>query len=437
MKKLIPILIALLLIGGRSNNNTNSIINNLLTNDELISNTTDVISNKKASAITNLNKVEKVEGNGETWPKEIQDLIDKVLINDKESDTIPNLFIDADCYSGEYYENSNDKIEKSTSIICENSTSFSLLECLKIMKESIIPLQEAKFIIDDSKFAQKAILYASRKIKLNESIIIKMNLKEIDNENSTNNHFYGFEIMFSYLKPLATNGWHCTYKAEWPTDDIIELVGKDIPHPDIDYTNISFYGGFNTLKLINNDSETNYLECYFISLIGTEDSTINSYIQQLETAYWKASYFEGGGYGFNMLNQITIEFFYLDQSGYRGLSLIIYVNNPSYVFTKSESWPEVANYLPAYTQENTTLSYYFAHIENEQIGIVVSGVLNNADELYAKQLTSEGWLITKEIDNDTNKEYYLASRESYGKYKFYISSYPEAGISLYIQSINY
>lgn len=393
------------------------------------------------------NKVERVKGNGESYPEAVQTLIDKAIVNDKDPESVPVKFINAEYYSAEYYEadeTTGSQISKITSITCENSTSFSATESNEIMTSYTAALEEAGFEIDKSDFAKYGVYSATRKIKLNEYFVIEYGLKELSYDETTYESFNAFVLYYAYIKSLATNGWSGVDITEWPTEDITELTGTDIPHPDLNYNTISLFGGFNTLVITDEDTGKNsYLDCYVLLLTGSVKTDEDAYIQQLEDAYWQVATYEGegnGGYGFNMLSQVVVEFFYMTQTGYEGLCLFIYVNNPSYVFTKSEAWPEIASYLPAYTQEGATLSYYYVSVRQSLFQtmelIAVGGVAENADELYATQLTAAGWSVETETDTD-GLEYYYAINNSYGECIFYMGTYPDAGITLFIQSSAY
>lgn len=392
----------------------------------------------------NPNKVERVAGNGTSWPEEVQALINKALANDKDPESIPVQFVNAEYYTAEYYETSDAQIGKTTSVLCENSTSFSIAESNQIMTTYATSLEDAGFEIDKSDFSKYGVYYASRKIKGNEYFVIDFGLSEISYNEETYESFYGFILYFGYIKPLATNGWSGTDLYEWPSDEIAELAGNDIPHPSVNYANVSMFGGYNTLVVTNQDNTTSYLDCYVLWLLNTESSLENSYKEQLSNAYWQVNTYEGdsGSFAFNMLSQVVIEFFYMSQSGFgNGLCLFIYINNPLYVFTKSADWPSVVHYLPEYVEENATLSYYYVSISAGLFQtmelLAVGGVAENADELYAAQLTAAGWSVGTEIDQETKEEYYLAIHQSYGECMFYMGTYPDAGITLFIQAAAY
>jgi len=391
----------------------------------------------------NPNVVEKVAGNGTEWPAEVLTLINKAVAHAEDPDSIPVPFINSEYYSAEYYESDEANIEKITHVLCENSETITTAQSREYMDLFTAAYEEAGFDIDKSEFGLYRMYYARKLIKGNEYFVINYGIETISYNEETGEYFDVFGFYLGYIKAISTGGWMGDYLDEWPTQGITDAAGTDIPHPDVDYTNVNMFGGYNTLPVTDNTGKQFYLDCYVLWLLGTDQSSEAAYKDQLDALYWETEYYEddGGAYGFNMLTQVVVEFFYLSQDGFGdGLCLFIYLNSPDYVFEQSASWPEEMSYLPAYVEEGATMSFYYTSTMSGFYVmdlLVVGGVSEDADDAYKAQLETAGWNVTLETDTkDPTFQYYYATGAT-GEVMFYMDVYPDVGTSLAIQAIGY
>lgn len=391
----------------------------------------------------NPNVVEKVAGNGTEWPAEVLTLINKAVAHAEDPDSIPVPFINSEYYSAEYYESDEANIEKITHVLCENSETITTAQSREYMDLFTDAYEEAGFDIDKSDFGLYRMYYASKLIKGNEYFVVNYGIETLSYNEETGEYFDVFGFYLGYIKAISTGGWIGDYLDAWPTQGITDAAGTDIPHPDVDYTNVSMFGGYNTLPVTDNTGKQFYLDCYVLWLIGTDQSSEAAYKAQLDALYWETQYYEddGGAYGFNMLTQVVVEFFYMSQDGFgAGLCLFIYLNSPDYVFEQSAEWPTAMSYLPAYVEDGATMSFYYTSTMSGFYVmdlLVVGGVSENADDAYAAQLQAEGWEVTLETDTkDPSFQYYYAVGYS-GEVMFYMDVFPDVGMALSLQSIQY
>ncbi len=398
-----------------------------------------------STSAPNPNVVERVEGNGTSWPTEVQTLIDKATAHSVDPEGVPLPFVSTAYYSAAYNEDTANNIQYVTEVICENNESITREEAKGYMDLYTDALVEAGYDIDKSEYNTYRTYYAQKLIKGNEYFVVNYGITSLSYNEETYESFDAFYILVGFIKTVARNGWYGDELKAWPTQGIIDATGKDIPHPSFETRDgISLFGGYNTLPATNTDGSEMLLDCYILWFWGTTSDDLATYAAELNDLYWSvdsSSDADGVYYvGFNMLNQTVIEFFFMEQAQVgSGVLMFIYINNPDAVMEEASSWPTEVSYLPEYTEDGKTLSYFYTQTLAGYAlmdVLIVGGVSENAAELYAAQLEALGCEVSLETDpQDPTFQYYYA----FGDFEamFYMDVCPGVGHSLIIQSIGY
>lgn len=387
------------------------------------------------------NKIDRVAGNGESWPEEVEALINKAKAYAPASLNVTIPFINTEFYSAEYVEDTTENIQYSTTVFCENSVTVTSNQISEWMTLFTTTFTDAGFSIDKSLFADYGCYIAQFNIKGNEYFTIEYGVYSIDFDETTFESFDVFYFGLGYIKPISRQGWVGDYMTEWPTAGFESCLGTDIPHPGVDLTGVEMFGGYNTLPLTDNYGKEMLLDCYILWLIGTEETLVEEYFAQLQAGYWYANAFDddSGYFAMDMLSQVSIEFFFMEQSNFGGgLCIFAYINNPNMVFDKTETWPTLASKLPEYTEEGATLTFYSTSVKQNHGTInyvVVGGCAENAWELYAAQLEAAGWEVARETDakDPTFEYYYVISPRGDVEAMIYMEAFPSTGVALSIQ----
>lgn len=400
-------------------------------------------SNTPTSSATNPNEVTDIKGNGTDWNDEIKSLLDKAydLIDD---DSIELPYVKANFYSAAFaevsYKDNNGYSISQTEVIAYNSKDESVTneERDAFMTAYEQHYSDLGYEIDKSAYSQYRQYTAQKKIRGTKYAYVNFGLVSIGVVNEYDPVF-AYYVSVGISMYVSTSGFVGDYMDAWPTDGITEVLGKDLPKPNLDEAtaaNVQHFGGYNLIEGTNGNGESVLIEVYVLWEIGTSETDYKNYIQQLEDMHYAIQYDDDNQpwAAYDLLNGILLEFTYSTQAGF-GSGIILFAYVGSDPFVKSDSWLAELSSVTPYVEEGKSLTYY-SSTRRTNYGImyivVVAGVSENAEELYQAKLADDGWTVTTQTED--GETYYLATK-GLSQLMFYTDYYAEVGLSLTIQAI--
>ena len=394
----------------------------------------------------------RIEGNGTDWVDSIKALLDQAYeaIGD-ENNTIALPFVNTKYYYAEfdhldYRENNNYEISATTIIAFDSEEeTIESSKLSSFLNDYRTHYSDLGFTVDMSSYSKNGTYMASKAIRGNKYQFVQFGRRimgQIDEYTAR----YGIYISVGVQQYVSAGGYTGTNLPAWPTEGLEELLGTDILHPTYENeANISYFGGWNVFPGTDKQGNDILLDIYVINCMGATETDYNNYIKALKDAGLEmltdAETNEVYG-AYDYISGVLIQFAYSTQTGYQGIVIFAYL--ASEPFVKTEGLPSFASALPNYVEEGKTFEYYYQTTTESEptVGeykihtILISGVSENACDIYKTILETNGFTVAKRTEKtQSGQEYtYYNAQSADGNtfLQFTDGEYPRIGHCLVI-----